>query len=121
MDREKIEKLRKNLLKEKKKIENELNKIAFRNPKQKRETFDVRFPQYGTAPDENAQEVADYERLKALEYELENRLNQINKTIKKIEDGSYGICQSCSKPIEDSRLKAMPIASLCLFCAKKNK
>jgi len=43
-------------------------------------------------------------------------LFQVNDALKKIEDGSYGLCQQCTKPITKTRLKAVPFARLCLKC-----
>lgn len=99
-------------------IEKELSEIGEKKPKTEG-NFDIRFPQYGQSKDENAQEVAEFEKRKALEFNLEKRLEEINETLGKIEKDTYGICKSCSVKIEEPRLKAMPTASLCISCAKK--
>jgi DnaK suppressor protein len=44
-------------------------------------------------------------------------LNQIEAAIQRIEDGSYGRCQTCGLKISESRLKAIPYAALCIHCA----
>src|SRR3989338_2267628 len=43
-------------------------------------------------------------------------LYQIDDALKRLDDGSYGICQQCNQPILMSRLKAVPYASLCISC-----
>ena len=43
-------------------------------------------------------------------------LNRIDGALRKIEEGSYGICESCGKQISFKRLKAVPYAELCLKC-----
>ncbi|MBI1991645.1 MAG: TraR/DksA C4-type zinc finger protein [Candidatus Omnitrophica bacterium] len=50
-------------------------------------------------------------------------LYQIDDALKRLEDGSFGICQQCNQPITMSRLKAVPHASLCIGCqrAKEQK
>ena len=52
-------------------------------------------------------------------------LYEIDDALKRLDDGSYGICQQCNKPITMSRLKAVPYASLCIACQRvkeqKNK
>ena len=50
-------------------------------------------------------------------------LYQIDDALKRLDDGSYGICQQCNHPITMSRLKAVPYASLCITCqrAKEQK
>lgn len=118
MDPKQLEQLKKTLLEEKKKLENELNEIARRNP-QIKDDFEVRFPRYGTTRDENALEVAEFEKLKAIEMNLEKKLAEIKETLKKIDQDSYGICRTCLEPIEEPRLKAIPTASLCAVCAKR--
>jgi len=118
MDKDKLQQFKKILLEEKKTLEKELKEIANKNPNIKGD-FKTRFPQYGETNDENAQEVADFEKMKSLEYELETKLAKINEALKKIEQGSFGICEICKEPIEEPRLKAMPIATTCSVCVKK--
>jgi len=118
MSPEQLEQLKKNLAEEKNRIEKELGEIGEKNPKIEG-SFDVRFPQYGQSKDENAQEVAEFEKLKILEANLEKKLGEINETLKKVEGDAYGTCQTCSAKIEEPRLKAMPTAYLCAACAKK--
>jgi len=50
-------------------------------------------------------------------------LYQIDDALKRLDDGSFGICQQCNQPITMSRLKAVPYASLCINCqrAKEQK
>lgn len=45
-----------------------------------------------------------------------NVLMQIDDALKRIEEGTYGACEECEKPIAKVRLKALPFASLCLKC-----
>ena len=45
-------------------------------------------------------------------------LYQIDDALKRLDDGSYGICQQCNNPITMSRLKAVPYASLCITCQR---
>jgi DnaK suppressor protein len=41
---------------------------------------------------------------------------QIKNAISKLETGSYGKCEKCKKPIEETRLKLLPTAALCMVC-----
>jgi RNA polymerase-binding protein DksA len=43
-------------------------------------------------------------------------LYQINEALGRIEDGTYGLCTACKKPIPATRLKAIPHAQTCLKC-----
>ncbi|MDA3792511.1 MAG: TraR/DksA family transcriptional regulator [Elusimicrobia bacterium] len=44
------------------------------------------------------------------------RIELIEDTLRKIDDGSFGKCESCSKKISNDRLKALPYAKLCMKC-----
>jgi len=44
----------------------------------------------------------------------EQVLSEINAALKRIEEGTYGTCAKCGKPIAPERLEAYPWASLCI-------
>ncbi len=46
-------------------------------------------------------------------------LNKIDVALKRILDGSYGVCVDCKKPIAIARLKALPYVETCLKCQEK--
>lgn len=43
-------------------------------------------------------------------------LNMIDAALRKIDDGTYGVCENCKKPITQKRLMALPHAPLCIKC-----
>jgi DnaK suppressor protein len=43
-------------------------------------------------------------------------LHDIDESIRKIEEGSYGICEECGEEIGEKRLKVLPTATLCVVC-----
>jgi len=45
---------------------------------------------------------------------LRDLMDRIDKALAKMDDGTYGLCDRCGKPIEKLRLKALPYANLCL-------
>lgn len=45
-------------------------------------------------------------------------LYQIDDALKRLEDGTFGVCQQCSAAITMSRLKAVPYASMCIKCQR---
>jgi|SRR5581483_5634340 len=45
-------------------------------------------------------------------------LSQINAALRRIEEGTYGICASCGREIAPERLEAYPWASLCIDCKR---
>jgi RNA polymerase-binding protein DksA len=46
-----------------------------------------------------------------------NRLQQINNALERIYQGKYGRCVACGKEIPEERLMALPYALLCVGCA----
>lgn len=42
--------------------------------------------------------------------------NRIVQALKKIDEGTYGICADCGGPISEKRLKSYPNAGRCLIC-----
>ena len=52
--------------------------------------------------------------------EVRNRMrNQIDEALRRLEDGTYGTCEDCSREINPERLKAMPFARWCVECQQK--
>lgn len=47
------------------------------------------------------------------------KLLQIENALKKIENGSFGICDACDESIGKKRLLAKPDANLCIACAER--
>ena len=43
-------------------------------------------------------------------------LNLIDDALRRIKEGTYGVCEDCSKPISQKRLLAVPHARLCIKC-----
>ena len=44
-------------------------------------------------------------------------LVEIDTAIRRLEDGSYGVCERCGLPIAPARLEARPAARRCIACA----
>ena len=44
------------------------------------------------------------------------RLFQLDLALKKIDDGTFGICEICEEPIGKKRLEARPETTLCIKC-----
>jgi DnaK suppressor protein len=47
---------------------------------------------------------------------LSRQIDLRHVCIGRIEDGSFGLCDSCEKPIARERLEAIPYARLCMPC-----
>jgi DnaK suppressor protein len=52
----------------------------------------------------------DFEERTGMVTTLQARLNDVNRALKKIEDGTYGKCEVSGEPIEQDRLEANPAA-----------
>jgi DnaK suppressor protein len=69
-------------------------------------------------PDE--MDLASSEYIQSFEFRLRGRekslLSKLDLALKKIEDGSFGICEICDEPIGKKRLEARPETSLCIKC-----
>lgn len=48
-------------------------------------------------------------------------LDQIERALSRIDDGTYGVCESCGKAIGKGRLQAFPRATLCVSCKEREE
>ncbi len=48
---------------------------------------------------------------------LETGLERTERALAKLDEGTYGLCDACGKPIAAKRLEAMPDVVLCIECA----
>ena len=48
-------------------------------------------------------------------------LYRIKEALKRIDEGTYGKCEACNQPIKESRLKALPFATMCISCKEKEE
>ncbi len=49
------------------------------------------------------------------------QLREIDAALQRIDDGSYGDCAHCERPINPRRLDADPTARLCIDCASSTE
>lgn len=81
-----------------------------------------------TAPKENFPDPTDRASLEAdrnfmlrirdREHKL---IKKIKKALERIENGTFGICESCGEEIGIERLKARPVTSQCIECKSKEE
>jgi DnaK suppressor protein len=43
-------------------------------------------------------------------------LNKITEALERIDDGTFGTCDTCGEEISEARLKARPVTTLCIDC-----
>lgn len=111
-----LEEIKQKLLAEEHKLERELGIVTGKT--EPRAEYEARFPDYGKDEGESAAEVAEYDTNLQIEQALEAQLRDVKKAFKKLEDGVYGICKYCDKPIEERRLLARPTSGSCVECKK---
>ena len=52
--------------------------------------------------------------------ELDSReLTQIERALRRLEKGTYGVCESCSQKIPLGRLNALPYSTMCIECKRE--
>jgi RNA polymerase-binding protein DksA len=44
-------------------------------------------------------------------------LKQLDAALKRLEQGTYGVCEVCGEPIAEKRLDVLPYATRCIECA----
>jgi RNA polymerase-binding protein DksA len=67
---------------------------------------------------DTATETYDRELDYTLEENSEQILAEIDAALKRIEEGTYGICTNRGEQISEERLEALPWATLCIDCAR---
>jgi RNA polymerase-binding protein DksA len=72
-------------------------------------------------PGDMATSTFDRELDYTLEENVERALSEIDAALKRIEDGTYGTCVNCDQPIAQERLEALPWATLCIDCKRKDE
>jgi DnaK suppressor protein len=48
-------------------------------------------------------------------------LYELDDALKRIEEGTFGVCEECKAVLTKARLKALPYARLCLSCQQKRE
>ena len=69
---------------------------------------------------DSSQVTAERGEAERLAGELRDSLEEVDAALKRLEDGTYGICEVCGKPIGAARLEAMPAARLCIVDAARH-
>ena len=73
-------------------------------------------------PKDFAEQAVQTENDEVLDYlgnSTRSEIDQVRQAIARIDEGGYGVCESCGEPIRKERLKALPFTRLCIKCAEK--
>jgi len=74
------------------------------------------FSTYDNHPADVGTETFEREKDFGLREEHKATLGMVEKALRRLEEGSYGRCQRCGRPIGEARLEAVPWAAHCLRC-----
>lgn len=70
---------------------------------------------------DSSQVTAERGEAEALANNLKETLTEVEHALAKLDDGTYGTCENCGKPIAPARLEAMPAARFCIDCASSRR
>lgn len=111
-----VEKFKKRILDEKARLEGDRNRLNDQDGDSLMERsgdlvdFDMNHPA------DSGTELFEREKDIALSGNLDGMLGTINRALAKIEEGTYGVCDRCGKPIPEARLEAIPYAIYTVDC-----
>lgn len=97
-------------------LNEQLNSILVRN-EETRESMSEDAETYAETVDRATAESSRAFALRLLERDRKI-VHKINQALKKIDDGSFGICEECGDEIAFARLQARPMTTLCIECKK---
>jgi RNA polymerase-binding transcription factor DksA len=63
---------------------------------------------------DSAQVTAEQVENLTLAATLRDQLKDVESALGRIDEGSYGRCETCGKPVSEARLEAMPAARFCI-------
>jgi len=58
-------------------------------------------------------------QVESLARQERNHLDEVEAALRRVDDGSYGICERCGQQIARARLEARPVARTCIGCATR--
>lgn len=111
VDKEKLAHFRKRLLQEKKDIEERVQ-LNYSLEEQMSDSFHE-FSMYDNHPADIGTEMFEREKDLALYHLDRETLKEIDQALTRMEEGTYGICTVCGKPIPEERLEALPQSQTC--------
>ena len=71
-------------------------------------------------PGQGAALATSWEMALARKEEVIRRIESLKEALTRLQNGAYGYCQVCKKPIDPERLKILPTAQQCTDCAGKD-
>jgi len=97
---------------ERQSLVHQLNELGFGG--EGRLNFDSNFA-------DSSQVTAERGEVEALGAQLQEALHSVEAALQKLDNGTYGICERCGKPIAEARLEAKPASAFCIDCASAGR
>jgi DnaK suppressor protein len=74
-------------------------------------------------PDPTDRATAESDRNWSLRlHDRDRRLaSKIRAALERLEEGTFGVCESCGRPISQARLRARPVTTLCIDCKTESE
>ena len=110
------ETFRRILLDERKRVVDAIDYLHYENP------GSIAYESEEMPLDNHLAETATATLDREIDYTLEENashvLRAIDAALKRIDDGTFGTCERCGRPISEARLEARPWATLCIDCKR---
>ncbi len=78
-------------------------------------------PGFGKRVGDFTTEALEATNNQAVARNLQRSANEVRRAIEKVDEGTYGFCDLCRRPIGAERLEALPSATLCIDCRRKSQ
>jgi RNA polymerase-binding protein DksA len=113
------ERFRKRLVDERKRVREAIDYLHEENPSS------IQDESQDSTADNHPGDMATVTFDRELDYSLEESegrlLEAMDAALKRIDDGTYGLCRSCGQPIGAERLDALPWTTKCIDCKRKEE
>jgi RNA polymerase-binding transcription factor DksA len=77
------------------------------------EEYSAELADYDQHQADQGTEVFELSRDLGLREDFDQRLAEVDDASRRLDEGRYGICERCGRPIDEERLRAMPSARYC--------
>jgi len=65
--------------------------------------------------------IYEWELTLALRQQAQAKVETTRQALQRLAEGRYGICERCGAAINPERLEALPLATLCISCARSSQ
>lgn len=110
------EKFRKQLLEERERLVEQAKHFQRRASAEDQSDESSELADYDNHPADAATETFEREKDLAIDQNTTQLIENIDRAIEKIDNGTYGICDRCGNVISKARLEALPYAAFCIEC-----